>query len=70
MGLGIDKDTCLYIFNAVISQRIEEKDFQEVTRGVVSWIIKINADLLKLCKGNSIDPKRVRLADKEVQALF
>ena len=71
MGLGIDEDTCLYICNVVIAQRIEEKEFQEVTRGVVSRIIKNNADLLKLCKGNSIDPKRVRQADKEVlQALF
>ena len=66
MGLGIDEDTCLHVVNTVLEQRIDERDFVEVTRGVVHRLLKNNAELLKLCKGNSIDPARVRQADEEV----
>ena len=63
MGLGIDEDTCLSVCNAILSERIEEKEFVPVTRGVVRRIILENNELLKLMRGNSIDPKRVRQAD-------
>ena len=71
MGLGIDEDTCLRVVNGILSMRIDEKNFKPVTRGVVSRLIKANKDLLGLVKGNSIDPKRVRQATKDVRnALF
>ena len=71
MGIGIDEETCLLVVNSVLSERIESKYFKPVTRGVVSRLIKENSDLLKLTKGNSIDPKRVRQADADVRnALF
>ena len=41
MGLGINKDTCLCICNIVTSQRIEDKEFKEITRGVVRQIKKL-----------------------------
>ena len=71
MGLGIDEDTCLEVTNSILCERIAEKDFVPVTRGVVKQIIEKNKDLLTLMKDNSIDPKRVRQDDEAVmQALF
>ena len=71
MGLGIDEDTCLSVVNSILKQRIDEKDFVEVTRGVIRRIIKSRKDLLTLMKGNSIDPKRARQAKVDVRdALF
>ena len=71
MGLGIDEDTCVMVVNSILSERIDMMHFTPVTRGVVSRIIKANSDLLKLTRGNSIDPKRVRQADTDVRdALF
>ena len=63
MGLGIDEDTCLEVVNSILLERIEEKDFVPVTRGVVQRLIERNKQLLPLMKGNSIDQKRVRQAD-------
>ena len=71
MGLGIDEDTCLRFVNGIIQERVDKKDFLEVTRIVVSRILKTNDELLCLMKGNSIDPKRFRQADVDVRnALF
>ena len=71
MGLGIDEDTCLDVVNSILLERIEEKDFVPVTRGVVRRLIERNKELLTLMKGNSIDPKRVRQADENVmEGLF
>ena len=71
MGLGIDEDTCLEVVNSILLERIEEKDFVPVTRGVVRRLIERNKELLTLMKGNSIDPKRVRQADENVmEGLF
>ena len=71
MGLGIDEDTCLLVANSFLHERIEEKDFVPVTRGVVRRLIKKNSELLTLMKGNLIDPKRARQADETVlEALF
>ena len=71
MGLGIDEDTCLRVVNGILQQRVDEKDFLEVTRIVVSRILTKHDELLCLMKGNSIDPKRVRQADVNVRnALF
>ena len=71
MGLGIDEDTCLNVVNAILAERIELKNFMPVTRGVVKQIILENSDLLRLTKGNSIGPKRVRQADSDVRdAMF
>ena len=71
MGLGIDEDTCLDVINTILSERINQKDFDEVTRDVVRRLLKKNEQLLNLCKGNLIDPARVRQADEDVmQSLF
>ena len=46
MGLGIDEDTCLRVVNGIIQERVDKKDFLEVTRIVVSRILKTNDELL------------------------
>lgn len=71
MGLGIDKNTCLQVVNTILSERIDVKDFQEVTAGVVTHLLRDNADLLCIAKGNSIDTKCVQQANEDVRnALF
>ena len=59
-GLGIDRDTCLEVVNEILRARIEDKEFESVTRGVVNRIISRNKELLGLFSGNSICPERVR----------
>ena len=39
MGLRIDEDTCLKVTNSILCERIAEKYFVPVTRGVVKQII-------------------------------
>ena len=71
MGLGIDPDTCLEIVNSILKKRIEAGVFVPTTIGVVKRIIANNSNLLRLVRGNSIDTKRVRQADKDVRnAMF
>ena len=71
MGLGIDEDTCLMVVNSILWERIDMIHFTPVTRWVISLLIKVNLDLLKLTRGNSIDPKCVWQADTDVRdALF
>ena len=71
MGLGIDTDTCLVVVNSILSKRIDTVDFVPVCVGVIIRIIARNSDLLRLIRGNSIDPKRVRQADRDVRnAMF
>ena len=71
MGLGIDTDTCLLIVNQILAKRIEVGEFVPVTSKVVLRIMTRNHQLLRLVKGNSIDPKRVRQADEDVKmAMF
>ena len=71
MGLGINPDTCLEVVNELIKKRVELGDFKPVTMGVVKRFIANNSNLLRLIRGNSIDTKRVRQADKDVRnAIF
>ena len=71
MGLGIDTDTCLVVVNSILSKRIETVDFVPVCVGVIIRIIARNSDLLRLIRGNSIDPKQVWQADQDVRnAMF
>ena len=71
MCLGIDGDTCLDVTNSILCEGITEKVFVPVMRSVVKQIIDKNKDFLTLMKGNSIDPKQVRQANKAVmQELF
>ena len=71
MGLGIDTDTCLVVVNSILARRIDTVDFVPVCVGVVIRIISRNSELLRLVRGNSIDPKRVRQADQDVRnAMF
>ena len=63
--------TCLMVVNSVLRERIDKKDFVEVSVGVVKRLVKDNKELLTLMKGNSIDLKRVRQADKNImQGIF
>ena len=41
MGLGIDEGMCLHVVNSVLEQRIDKRDYVEVTRGVVYRFLKI-----------------------------
>lgn len=63
MGLGIDEDTCLTVCNDILLGQIEEKEFVPLTCSVVHQIILKNNELLKIMRGNSIDPKHVCQAD-------
>ena len=71
MGLGIDPETCLDVVNEILKKMIEIAAFVPVSIGVVKRIIAHNSHLLRLVRGNSIDTKRVRQADKDVRnAMF
>ena len=71
MGLGVEPETCLDQVNAILAKQIEQADFVPVTIAVVKRIIANNSNLLRLVRGNSIDTKRVRQADKDVRnAMF
>ena len=65
MGVGIDKQVCLHVFNAILCVRSQEKDSQNVTKSVVKNILKKNQDIIQLVHGNAIDPARIRQADEE-----
>ena len=70
-GMGVDRDTCLDLVNEILKTRVEIKEFQDVTRGVVNRLIAKNNDLLDLFSGNSIDASRVRQANVDVRdAMF
>ena len=67
MGLVIGEDPFLQVCNEIVAQRIEMKDFVPVTRGIVTRIILKNKDLLRLIRGNSIDPKRAQQENVDVR---
>ena len=70
-GMGIDRNTCLDLVNEVLKARIDAKDFEPVTRGVVTRLILRNKDLLGLFSGNALDPARVRQENVDVKdAMF
>ena len=70
IGLGLEKQICLDIINAIIQSRIEMKDFKPATMSVLDLMIKKNKELVKLLSGNAIDAARVRQADADVRDSF
>ena len=70
-GLDIDRDTCLEMVNDVLKVRIEEKEFEAVSRGVVNRLIARNKELLGMFSGNALDQARARQANVDVRdAMF
>ena len=57
--MGIDCNTCLDLVNKILKTRIDAKDVDQVTRGVVMQLILRNKDLMGLFSGNELDPARV-----------
>ena len=55
MGMGIDRQVCLDIVNAIIQARIDRKNFKYVTKSVVEWMLRNNQEIIKLVHSNAID---------------
>ena len=67
MGMGIDSQICLDIVNAVLSVRVQEKDFKMVTKSVVQRMLKNHQEIIQLVHGNTIDPARICQADPDMR---
>ena len=67
MGMGIDSQIFLDIVNAVLGVRVQEKDFNMVTKSVVQRMLKTHQEIIQLVHGNKIDPDRIRQADPDVR---
>ena len=67
MCMGIDRQICLDIVNALIRTRVDEKDFKFVTKSIVQRMLRNNEEIIKLVYGTAIDPAQICQADAEVR---
>ena len=61
---GLCKAICQGLHDQI---RIDEKDFNLITKSVVQRMLRNNKEIIKLVHGNAIDPARMRQSDAEVR---